>query len=441
MGGEDEEVGQVFHPYEPDQALLFPPSLRDWVPEGHLAHFISDSVDQLDLKELYARYEQREDGRGQLAYEPRLMLKLLIYAYAAGVFSSRKIARALEDLVPLRYLAADNRPSHRTLARFREQHLADFQRLFAQVVRIAQAAGLVKMGTLAIDGTKVKANASKHKAMSYGRMREAEQRLEREIKRITELAQGVDAAEDEEFGPDFRGDELPAELTRRETRLAKIRQAMKQLEAAQAAQDQAEGRGQQRPGALKRPNGTPPDDKQINFTDPESRIMKTGSGGVEQCYNAQLAVDAEQQIIVAAAVTENASDCAQLQRLEQQAEEHTAQRARRLLADAGYKSEANFAALAQRGIDAYISLGRGEQPAEKSGGGGPWTKKMRRKLRSKRARQRFKARKAIVEPALGWIKQVLGFRSFSMRGLVKAAGEWSLVCLTMNLRRMALLMA
>ena len=433
-------MGQIFHPYEPDQALLFPPSLRDWVPEGHLAHFIADSVDQLDLKALYAHYEQREDGRGQLAYEPRLMLKLLIYGYAAGIFSSRKLARALEDLVPLRYLAAGNRPSHRTIARFREQHLADFQQLFGQVVRIARAAGLVKMGTLACDGTKLKANASKHKAMSYGRMRESEQRLAREIKRITELAQEVDTAEDQEFGPDFRGDELPEELQRRESRLARIRQAMKQLEAEQAAQDRAEGRGQHRPGALQRPNGIPPDHKQINFTDPQSRIMKTGSGGVEQCYNPQLAVDAEQQIIVAATVAHNASDYAQLQPLEQQAEQHTGQRARRLLADAGYKSEANFAALAQRGIDGYISLGRGEQLAEKSSGG-PWTRKMRRKLRSKLGRQHFKTRKAIVEPAVGWIKQVVGFRSFSMRGLVKAAGEWSLVCLTMNLRRMALLMA
>jgi transposase len=436
------EVGQVFYPYEPDQGLLLPPSLRDWMPPGHLAHFISDTVDQLDLEALYARYQEREDGRGQLAYEPRLMLKLLIYGYAVGIFSSRKLARALEDLVPLRYLAAGNRPSHRTLARFREQHIGEFQQLFVQVVRIAQAAGLVRMGTLACDGTKVKANASKHKAMSYGRMRESEQRLKREIERITELAQQIDRAEDQELGPDFRGDELPEELQRRETRLAKIQEAMRKLEAAQAEQDAAEGRGQSRPGALQRANGTPADKKQINFTDPQSRLMKTASGGFEQCYNAQLAVDDQQLMIVATAVADNAADQPQLQPLEQQAESNTGQRAGRLLADAGYKSEANFAALAQRGIDAYISLGRGEQlPGEQRSNGGRWTRKMKHKLQSRRGRLRFKARKAIVEPAVGWIKQVIGFRAFSMRGLRKAAGEWSLVCAAVDLRRMAVLLA
>ncbi len=236
-------MGQVFHPYEPEQVLLLPPSVSEWLPTGHLAHFVSDSVDQLDLTAWYTRYEQRADGRGQLAYEPRLMVKLLIYAYAVGIFSSRKIAQALEDLVPLRYLAAGNRPSHRTLARFREAHCAEFQALFVQVVRIARATGSVAMGTLAIDGSKVLANASKHKAMSYGRMKDADAKLAREIAAITERARGVDVAEDAEFGPDFRGDELPEELQRRETRRAKIREAMQRLEAEQAAADAASGRG------------------------------------------------------------------------------------------------------------------------------------------------------------------------------------------------------
>src|SRR6266699_4762608 len=415
-------MGQVFYPYEPDQTLLLPPSLRDWVPDGHLAHFVSDTVDQLDLKALYARYEEREDGRGQLAYEPRLLLKLLIYAYAVGLFSSRKIAKAVEELVPLRYLAAGQLPSHRTLARFRQEHSAQFQGLFVQVVRIARAAGLVAMGTLAIDGSKLKANASKHKAMSYGRMQEEDARLRREIEQITQRAQAIDAAEDTEFGPDVRGDELPAELQRRETRRAKIREAMERLEAEAAAHDDASGRGQARPGRLKRPIGVPPAAKQMNFTDPESRLMKTASGGCEQCYNAQLAIDAERQIIVAADVTESAADNGQLVPLEEQAEVNTGVRTATLL------------------VDAYVSLGKGEeQRATAEGSGGPCTQRMGRKLQTDEGRRRFKRRKAIVEPVYGWIKQVLGFRAVSMRGLAKAKGEWSLVCLVLNVRRMATL--
>ena len=435
-------MGQVFYPYEPDQGLLFPPSLREWLPDGHLAHFISDTVDQLELRAFYARYEEREDGRGQLAYEPRLMLKVLIYAYVVGLFSSRKIARALAELVPLRYLAAGNTPSHRTLARFRQEHIEEFQALFVQVVRVARAAGLVEMGTLAIDGSKLKANASKHKAMSYGRMEEEEARLRREIEQITRRAQAIDAAEDAQFGADFRGDELPEELRRRESRLAKIREAMVRLEQEQAA-ERGKRRTERGTGRkLKRPNGVPPDRKQMNFTDPESRVMKTASGGFDQCYNAQLAVDAERQIIVAAEVTANAADAGQLLAVEAQAEANTGQRAATVLADAGYKGEANFAALEQRGVDAYVSLGKGEDlRTTVEASGGPYTQRMGRKLRSEEGRRRFKRRKVIVEPVYGWIKRVLGFRGVSMRGLRKAKGEWSLVCLAVNLRRMATLAA
>jgi transposase len=440
-------MGQVFYPYEPEQTLLLPPSLRDWLPDGHLAHFIADTVDQLDLAAVYARYEQREDGRGQLAYDPRLMLKLLIYAYAVGLFSSRKIATGLEELVPLRYLAAGNTPSHRTLARFRQEHIGEFPALFVQVVRIARAAGLVAMGTLAIDGSKLKANASKHKAMSYGRMQAEEARLRREIEQITRRAQDLDAAEDAQFGPEFRGDELPEELRRRESRRAKIREAMARLEAEQAAEDEAAKRGQRREETgtgrkLQRPNGVPPDRQQRNFTDPESRLMKTASGSFDQCYNAQVAVDAERQIIVAADVTENAADVGALLAVEGQAEANTGQRATALLADAGYKAEANFAALEQRGVDAYVSLGKGEDlRATAEERGGPCTQRMGRKLRTAEGRRRFKRRKAVVEPVYGWIKRVLGFRGVSMRGLRKAKGEWSLVCLVINLRRMATLAA
>jgi len=433
-------MGQIFEPYEPDQALLFPPSPRDWLPEGHLAFFISETVEQLELSDFYAKYEQREDGRGNCAYEPRLMLKLLIYAYCTGIFSSRKIAAGVEDRVPLRYLAAGHVPSHRTIARFRQEHLEIFRSLFVQVVRIAREAGLVKMGTLAIDGTRVKANASKHKAMSYGRMKTEEQRLAAEIRRLTALAQRTDEAEDGEFGPDFRGDELPAELARRETRLAAIRAAKARLEAAQAAEDESTKRG--KPGKdgrrrkLKRPNGTPPDAAQSNFTDPESRIMKTATGGYEQCFNAQVAVDAKEQIIVAAGVTPSAADVHELLPMQEQAGTNTGRKPQRVLADAGYKSEANLAALEKRRIDAYVSLGRREETREKAMTAGPATARMGRKLTTKRGRERFKRRKAVVEPVIGWVKQVLGFRTFSLRGLAGVTAEWNLVCLATNLRRM-----
>jgi transposase len=434
-------MGQIFEPYEPDQALLFPPSPRDWLPDGHLAYFISETVEQLDLSAFYAKYEQREDGRGNCAYEPRLMLKLLIYSYCTGIFSSRKISAGVEDRVAMRYLAAGHVPSHRTVARFRHEHLSAFRSLFVQVVQIAHEAGLVKMGTVAVDGSRVKANASKHKAMSYGRMKSEEQRLRREIKRLTALARTTDKAEDEEFGPDFRGDELPEELSRRETRLTAIRAAKRRLEQRQAEEDAAAKRGERweqegRGHELKRPNGTPPDARQDNFTDPESRIMKTSTGGFEQCFNAQIAVDAKEQIIVAADVTQSAADVEELLPMQEQAETNTGQRPKRVLADAGYKSEDNLAKLEQRGVDGYVSLGRREETREKAVTAGPATARMGRKLKTKRGRARFKMRKAIVEPAVGWIKHVIGFRAFSLRGHAKVTAEWDLVCMATNLRRM-----
>ena len=439
-------MGQIFEPYAPDQALLFPPSPRDWLPEGHLAFFISDTVEQLDLSALYRKYEQREDGRGRCAYEPRLMLKILIYAYCTGLFSSRKIAAGVEDRVALRYLAAGYAPSHRTIARFRHESLAAFRSLFVQVVQIAGEAGLVKMGTIAVDGSRIHANASKHKAMSYGRMKTEEQRLRREIKAITALAREADQAEDAEFGPDFRGDELPAELARRATRLATIRAAKQRLEDAQAAEDDAQGRGQRREDGgrerqLERPHGIPPDTKQDNFTDPESRIMKTSSGGFEQCFNTQIAVDAHEQIVVAASVTPSAADVHELVPMLEQAEANTGRRPKRALADAGYKSEANFVALEARGIEGCVSLGRRDDTRKKAERAGPATARMGKRLRTKRGRALFKRRKAIVEPVFGWAKHVLGFRSFLLRGLRKTTAEWDLVCLALNLRRMNGLMA
>jgi len=429
----------TFRPCTPDQSLLFPPSPRDWLPEGHLAFFIADTIAALDLQPFYEPYDG--DGRRNQPFDPQMMVTVLLYAYATGTFSSRRIARKLEEDVAYRVLAAGNFPAHRTIADFRQQHLAAFEHLFVQVVQIAREAGVVQLGALAVDGSKVNANASKHKAMSYGRMRQEEQRLRDEIAELLAKANAVDAAEDAEHGPDVRGDELPAELQRREERLAKIAAAKARLEARQADEDRAKGRtpadGRKGRGhkPFARDFGVPPDDAQDNFTDPESRIMKT-SAGFDQCYNGQLAVDETSQIIVATGLTHCNADNPALLPLLDQAQATLGTPPREVLADAGYRGEATFQTLEARGITAYISLGHETRPAKPPNPAHLATQRMAHRLRSDAGRARYRRRKAIVEPVLGWIKEILGFRRFSMRGVVKARSEWNVVCLATNLKRL-----
>jgi transposase len=428
----------TFRPCAPDQSLLFPPSPRDWLPEGHLAFFIADTVAALDLQPFYAAYEG--DGRRNQPFDPQMLVTVLLYAYATGTFSSRRIARKLEEDVAYRVLAAGNFPAHRTIAEFRQQHLPAFEALFVQVVHIAREAGVVRLGTLAIDGTKVKASASKHKAMSYGRMRQEDQRLRAEIAALLATADAVDAAEDAAHGPDMRGDELPAEWQRREERLAKIAAAKARLEARQAEEDRRKGRtpDDRRKGRGTKPFardfGVPPDDAQDNFTDSESRIMKTSSG-FDQCYNGQLAVDEASQLIVATGLTNCAADHAELLPLIDQAHATLGEHPRDVLADAGYRGEASFQTLEARGITAYISLGHEVRPAKPPNPTHAATQRMAARLASEAGRARYRRRKAIVEPVIGWIKEVLGFRRFSMRGEAKARGEWNVVCLAVNLKR------
>ena len=354
----------TFRPCAPDQSLLFPPSPRDWLPEGHLAFFIADTVAALDLQTFYAAYEG--DGRRNQPFDPQMMVTVLLYAYATGTFSSRRIARKLEDDVAYRVLAAGSFPAHRTIAEFRQQHLAAFERLFVQVVAIAREAGVVHLGALAVDGSKVKASASKHKAMSYGRMRDEERRLREQIAALTTQAEATDAAEDAEHGPDVRGDELPAELQRREERLATIAAAKARLEARQAEEDRQKGRtpddGRKGRGhkPFARDFGVPPDDAQDNFTDPESRIMKT-SHGFDQCYNGQIAVDETTQLIVATGLTNCGADNRELLPLISRAQT-TLGTPPEVLADAGYRGEATFQILEARGITGYISLGHEREP-------------------------------------------------------------------------------
>ena len=298
---EDGLMPTTFRRYEPDQMLLLAPDLREWVGEGHLAHHVSDLVDSVDLSGFYAPYEG--DGRRNAPYEPSMMVKVLIYAYATGVFSSRGIARKLEDDVAFRILAAGNFPQHRTICEFRRCHLEDFRRLFVEVVRVAREMGLARFGKFSIDGTKVRANASKRKAMSYERMLKEEARLQEEIAALVAKAGAVDAEEDARDGEDVRGDELPEELRRRETRLAAIR-AADEARGCKPGQDRNPRGGQ----PYKRDYGEPEPKAQSNFTDPESRIMKTSGDGFHQCYNAQTVVDGAHQIIVGTHVGPRATD-------------------------------------------------------------------------------------------------------------------------------------
>lgn len=433
-----------FRPYNPDQTLLLPPSLRDWVPEGDLSHFISDAVEVLDLSKFYERY--RDDGTGCVPYEPRMMVKVLVYAYCVGVFSSRKIAQRIERDVSFRMLAADNYPDHRTLNTFRLENLENFEGLFVQVVQMAQEAGLVKLGTIGIDGSKVKANASKRKAMSYGRMKKEEERLKREIHGLSKRAQQEDTSEDELYGEEFRGDELPEELQRRESRVQKIQEAKARLEARQREEDRKSGRkpGDHKPENrkgrkgknLKREFGVPEDKKQDNFTDPESRIMKTSTQGFQQCYNAQVAVDEEERLIVATDVCDNPADAGSLEPVLDEVKENTGVDPKNVLADAGYKSEENFKKLKARKVRGYIPLGREGKEGKKIDPDLKLTRAMKRRLEGKRGKEIYRKRKWIAEPPFGWIKHVMGFQGFSMRGLEKAKGEWNIVCMAVNLKRL-----
>ena len=435
-----------FRPYQPKQMLLLSPDLREWVPEGHLAHQVSELVDGLELGAFYQPYE--EDGRRNAPYEPRMMVKVLIYAYATGVFSSRKIARKLEEDVAFRMLAAGNFPQHRTICEFRRRHSKDFKKLFVQVVILGREMGMVRLGRLGIDGTKVRANASRRKAMSYGRMGERERQLKEEIEQLLAKAQQQDGEEDERYGEDRRGDELPEELRRREDRLAAIEAAKQRLEAAQRAVDDRQGR---KPGQdshpkggrpYKRDYGEPEEKAQSNFTDPESRIMKTSTEGFQQCYNAQLAVDGDHQIIVATEVSAKASDQGQMMGLLEEVEETFEEQPKQVLADAGYCNEADLQALEARGVDGYIALGReGKRAVEIDPRKYPARSRMGKKLASLAGQVAYARRKWIAEVPHGWIKEGLGFRRFSLRSLQSVRGEWDLVCLALNIKRISALMA
>jgi transposase len=430
-----QDMAKSYRAYLPEQDLLLPPSLSEWLPEDHLAYFVSDVVDQLDLRAIESVYE--EEDRGQPPYHPRMMTKILLYGYCVGVFSSRRIQKKLVEDVGFRVLAAGNEPDFRTISDFRKLHLGVLQGLFDQVLQIALQAGTMKLGRVVLDGSKVKANASKHKAMSYGRMQEEEKRLKEEVKRLFEQAEAADAEEDERYGRDRRGDELPAELARRETRLQRIREAKRALE--ERAREQAKSKGEPEEKAEK----TKPEAKmQYNFTDPESRIMPGGDGFV-QAYNTQIAVEPDFQLIVGQRVTQACNDKQQLVPTVEAIEEQAGQKPEEVLADSGYCSDANLQQLEKKKIEGFVATDKESyRDRHQPGPRGPLPKgatrvdRMRRKLQTQVGAAIYSRRKTVVEPVFGQIKEARGFRRFLLRGLGKVQGEWAMICLTHNILKL-----
>lgn len=453
-----------------DQPFLLPPSLQDWLPENHLARFIAELVPGLDLSKIYGHYGRR-DGRGKAAYHPVMMVRVLLYGYCVGVMSSRRIERASHDDIAFRYLCADQHPDHDTISEFRRLHLPVLAQLFTQVLQLCDKAGLVKLGHVAIDGSKFQANASKHKAMSYNRMEEKEKQLRAEVEKLLAQAEATDAAEDALYGKGNRGDDLTGEMARRESRLKKIAEAKTALEqeareraeaARKAAEEKLAERRQREQARGKKFGGHPPQvpdpeqarpepTAQRNFTDPESRIMPDGGrkGSFVQAYNAQIAVDSAQQIIVAAEITQESNDKQQLAPMLERVAKNMGAKPQAATADTGYFSESQVTDERVNGIELYVAIGKqkhGEEqpsgvmepgdPSVPSGEADSAKERMKQRLKTEAGQALYKMRKAIVEPVFGQIKATRGIRNFLLRGLAKAGAEWKLICATHNLLKL-----
>src|SRR5512139_70157 len=440
-------MSKTFRPWDVEQRWLLPPSIRDLVPAGHVAHFVRDTVcEELDLSAILSCYSEE---RGQPPFHPTMMVALLLYAYSRGVYSSRKIERACEERMDFMAVTAMNRPDFRTIAKFRRRHLDALSGLFVQVLKLCRAAGLAKLGHVALDGTKIQANASVHKAMSYGRMLETEKRLAAEVADWFARAEASDAEEDRTEGQHRRGDEMPDWVANKAARLARIRAAKAALEAEAKAPPPADddgpgpSSGMMKSGKPERgPDGGPPDRAQRNFTDPDSRIQPLRSKAVIAGYNAQIAVDGAHQIIVAHHVQTSPADARALPRLLAQLRKVLRANPKEVSADAGYCDEKNLAHLARRRIAAYLAPGRARHGQANAAGARKWPKGSRRaamakKLKLAGRRSRYRLRKQIVEPVFGQIKHARAFRQFLLRGLDKVRGEWAMICTVHNLLKLA----
>lgn len=470
-----------FKPYNQDQMFLFPKSLKDFIPKGHLVYLINDIVEKLDLSPIIQKYSKN----GCRAYAPVMLTKILFYAYCTGVYSSRKIAERLEDNVFFMYLASMQRPDFRTISDFRKDHLKELSNFFIQILKLCQELKMIKFGHISLDGSKVKANASKHKAMSYGRMKKKKDELEREVQELLGQASKIDEKEDKKYG-DKRGNELPEELQFKESRLRKIKEAMQKLKKEAREEGKTDV----------------PDKKQISFTDSESKIMKTHHG-FEYSYNGQCVVDEANQVIVANNVSNSVSDSEQFIPMMEQVKENMGRKPDKVSVDSGYSSIDNLEYVNKEGIDGYIAQGnekkidntdecefkksdfrydqdknificplgkelirkvrkRDGKPTNQriyigivcrdckfrekcikqskkeyreivADGGELLRQEMREKLRSEEGKAVYSRRKVIVEPVFGQIKWARGFRQFSLRGLEKAKGEFALLCIAHNI--------
>jgi transposase len=440
-------MSKTFRPWDVEQRWLLPPSVHELVPAGHVAHFVRETVrEELDLRAILSTYTEE---RGYPPYHPAMMVALLLYGYSRGVYSSRRLAQACEERVDFMAVTAMNRPDFRTIATFRRRHLKALGDLFVQVLRLCRAAGLVKLGHVALDGTKMRANASVHKAMSYGRMREAEKKLAAEVAAWFAKAEASDAAEDREHGAERRGDEMPDWVADKVARLERIRAAKAALEAeAKAPPPNADDEGPGpssgmtgRSGPPPRgPDGGPPDRSQRNFTDPDSRIQPA-KPGVIAGYNGQIAVDGAHQIIVAQRLQTNPNDASSLKPLLAATREVLGTNPAEVSADTGFCSNDNLAHLARRRIKAYVATGRLRHRNGKPGGKrwrqGSRVAAMATKIKRAGRRSRYRLRKQIVEPVFGHIKHARGFRQFLLRGLENVRGEWALLCTAHNLLKLA----
>lgn len=440
-------MAKTYRSWDVDQEWLLAPSVHDFVPPGHLAHFVRDTVREgLDLSAIVSSYAE---DRGRPPYHPAMMVALLLYGYSRGVYSSRRLAQACEERVDVMAVTGLNKPDFRTISEFRRRHLGALAELFAQVLKLCRSAGLVKLGHVAVDGTKLRANASRHKAMSYGRMKTSEPKLAAQVVEWLRRAEAADRAEDAEHGAGLRGDETPAWMADKAERLSRIRAAKAELEA-EAAKDPAEldpegpgpSTGMQEKGRPKRAeDGGPPDKAQRNFTDPDSRILPTRDGFIAG-YNGQIAVDHAHQIILAQRLVTNPADYAALLPLVDQAKANLGRKPREVSGDSGFATEANLQGMIERGIAAYLPPGRSKHGQGHAGGDRqlktkPLMTAMAEKLKRAGLRSRYRLRKHTVEPVFGQIKQAKGFRQFLLRGLDKVRGEWALICTAHNLLKLA----
>lgn len=445
-------MGKTFRSYDMNQQLLLPPDLREWLRADHLALYVSDVVESLDLSGILKVYEEG-DGRGRPPYHPALMIKLLVYGYCTGKMSSRKLEQATYDDVAFRVLSCNQQPDHDSIAGFRKRHLQELGRLFVQVLQLCERAGLVKLGHVAIDGTKIKANASKYQSLSYERMKDAEQELAAEVARLLSEAQRIDEEEDELYGKGKRGDELPEELRDRETRLAKIRALKAELEEEAKTAEAQKRAEKEKPAADRSRNWRrkwevseegeilPLPKSKRNLTDPDSRMMKDlVTQSYQQGYNAQIGVDEQAQIIVGAKVVQAGNDQQQLVPVMQEVAQHLGRMPEVVSADGGYFSTAALTHEAVRGVNLHVPPNEPEPdisslpemlPASAS-----VQQRMWQKLRSAEGRALYNQRKAIVEPVFAQIKHVRGFRQFLLRGLAQVEAEWLLVCMTHNLLKL-----